>query len=264
MAIKAPRAFLLFLFIPLSFFHFTCGIMSDYYLEQVPLRYVSRGMNFVRVYLPGVVRSDYPNFINYTIFYRLYLSETHMDVSIEPIKEILSSINSDLWSDYNSIYSSTDPTLATNNSINFFSGRFYELEYEDSNGKISGGSSVFPGLDDSGATFEIWFPATPGEHPTITNINSERKYTLKRSSNLDKPEPNYNFINSVELSDNTKATPSSNDINIDVRGKSNLPEGQQVYTYISLYVIATGKNPELFTLMYSKPTFLDIFKLPES
>lgn len=255
MQIKAPKAFLLFLFIPFSFFHFTCGIPADYYLEQIPQHNVSRGMNSVRVTLPSVDTTRFPNFINYTIFYRLYLSERFSDGSIEPTNSILPGINSDLWSDYSSILSSTDPTLATNNSINFFPGRFYELVYQNSSGQKLSGSAVL----NPGTTFEILFPATPGEHPTITNIGSNVKYTLKRSRDLYKCEPNDNLINSEELSDNTKATPS--DINTDVRGKSNL--SGQVYVYISLYVIAAGKNPELFTQMYSKPTFLDIFKLPE-
>ena len=77
-----------------------------------------------------------------------------------------------------------------------------------------------------------------------------------------RPEPdNLYFMNHEDLYDTAKAT---KDINADVAGRttSNPPSR---YTYVSMYIAAVGKSYEMPPRnLYSQPTYIGVFMLPES
>ena len=101
----------------------------------------------------------------------------------------------------------------------------------------------------------LHFPAAPGYLP-VANING-REFSLRRSSELISPEPDMFFRNSTELSDITKA---NSNINADVAVRSGIAIP---YAYVSMYIVAIGLNPVGFTQIYSKPTHISIFRLPD-
>jgi hypothetical protein len=55
---------------------------------------------------------------------------------------------------------------------------------------------------------------------------------------------------------------SSRNINVDVTGQTG--QSNQTYAYVSMYIIAVGYNNIDFQLIFSKPTHIGIFKLPDS
>ena len=228
----------------------TCGIDEYYYLPQVPEQNVRTSMNITELVIPPIDQFYYAS--NYTIYYRIYISDQRVDDYIETRMDVLNGINTSLWGDFNSLSSSTNPTTTTNNAMSYFKDRYFRLE-------IEGGNIYNAFLSTRGGTITIEFPANPGEHPYVEF--NKQKIRLLRSSDLlypRPPKPLY-FLNSVDLSNNENAIDS---INADVKGGSTAMSGTERYTYVSMYIIAEGLNPGLFSPIYSKPTHISVFKLP--
>jgi hypothetical protein len=207
--------------------------------------------NSATIDIPSISGFYYATY--YSIFYRIYISGQNVDFQIQTSSDALNNINPDLWRDYSAIYPSTDPTnLSANTSINtvFKNRNYFELELEDENihdNVLSTSEKVL--------TFQ--FPAVPGECPYLI-LNSESRMLLSRSSELISPVPaDLYFLNSEDLNNIKNAIA---DINADVAGHTGI---SQLYAYVSMYIVAVGLNPTLFTPIYSKPTHIGFFKLPE-
>jgi len=230
----------------------SCGIDEYYYLPQVSETSITRTSNTdALINLPSI--SQYYYAVNYTIFYRIYISDYLIDADIQTPSE-RALISSSLVSDYNALQSVTDPTITTSiTSTNTFSNRnYFKLEVD--------GADINNILSPGGGTFRIRFPTGQGEYPEIFTrpiLDNEVGIPLRRSSELISPEPRDDpfFRNTADLSDYAKAT---RDINADVAGQNNASQ----HAYVSMYIVATGYNNELFSPIYSKPTHISIFKLP--
>jgi len=235
-------------FLSAGAFFTTCGLEEYYYLPQVPEGNILTEFNtFATINLPSI--SSYYYAQNYIIFYRIYIS----DYNASSISEsIYSNISPSLASDYNVIWPNTDPTSTTAGTpakTLFTSRNYFELElYQQDINNI---------LSKNGGNITISFPTTPGDYPVLS-LNNSAGYRLYRAKNLLSPEPDKFFRNSTQLSDPSKATTN---INADVAGRTGL---SQSYAYVSLYIVAMGANPSLFTPIYSKPTHISVFRLPES
>jgi hypothetical protein len=73
-----------------------------------------------------------------------------------------------------------------------------------------------------------------------------------------RPTDSRAFLNHPELYDGVNAT---TELNADVATKNNVDIR---YTYVSMYIFAVGRSYEVPpTSIYSQPTFIGIFKLPE-
>ncbi|MCL2765472.1 MAG: hypothetical protein FWD40_09375 [Treponema sp.] len=217
-----------------------CGIDEYYYLPQVNPSSVARVMNTdAEIRIPSITSFSYAT--GYIIFYKIYLSS--FDAGSW---ENLGLIHSTLVSDYNALLPFTDPantTLIT--SLNTFTNRrYHELE--------------FPLNRDQGI-LDIRFPTQDLEFPTGTftlpnsNITGE-PVLLERSSRLISPEPDGDpyFRNTSGL---------NNSVNTDVAlGANNASQ----HAYAAMYICAIGQNPQNFSRIYSKPTFISVFKLPNA
>jgi len=153
-------------------------------------------------------------------------------------------INPALVSDFNFFNPFTDPVnYSSITGINTFSSRrYYELE--------------FP-IGMTGGTLFIRFPTAQGGFPTISLNNNT--VNLRRSSLLTSPRPenDRSFRNTIELNNNANATAA---INADVAPAT----GQTGHAYAAMYIITVGQNPQNFSRVYSKPTFISVFKLPNA
>jgi len=227
-------------------FLLTCGIEEYYYLPQVPESGIRTDLNTgADINIQSNLLSQYYA-TGYTIFYKIYISSSDNDT----ITAILNN-NSRILTDYNALFSYTDPTNTTSiTSLTTFSGRgYYELELEGIN--IS--DTV---LSKNGGTFNIKFQPIPGIKPFIEY--NGKTYNLLRSNDRGtfnpKPPDRY-FFSSDDLKDYANAIPT---INADVSGQSGINE----HAYASMYIVAVGQNPRNFTKLYGKPTHISIFKLP--
>lgn len=230
-----------------ALFLLSCGIEENYYLPQVPQASIIRISNTeATINIPSISGFYYALF--YTIYYRIYISDQNIGAEIQLSNAELRSINSQLATDYSIIFPNTDPVNTTANTAanNLFRGRgYFELELDAADFR----SMLTPG----GGRLVIRFPTATGEYP-VAIVNDSEVHLLYRSRDLITPEPDYYFRNTAELSDSTKAV---SNINADVQAGTS-----QMHAYVSMYIVAAGQNPTGFTPIYSKPTHISIFKLP--
>jgi len=202
------------------------------------------------IQLPDI--SD-PNFANFKLFYRIYISDRgDVDELItQDNATLMGTINPTLRSNVSSI--NTDPTnTAINTSVvsNYFRNyRFYELELDE-------GRNMDTFLRTSGS-LQIDFPLTGIPY---VEKGSER-YNLLRSTGEGafRPATDDRYLRNTEKL-NSSEYANVND-NADVA--DNASAGTPRYTYILIYIVTSGFDPSNLNTIYSVPTFVGIFRLPE-
>jgi hypothetical protein len=230
-------------------FLLTCGIEEYYYLPQVPEINIKTEFNTgATINLPSL--SSYYYALNYSIFYRIYISgqPTSGEINTTAIRD---SISSNLSSDFGAIFPNTNPistTAGTPANTLFKNRSYFELELDRVDIK-----SLLPL---NGGNISIQFPTIQGGFPLLS-LNDGTEIRLFRSRELISPVPDRYFRNTSELSAPENAI---SNINADVSGRTGL---SQRYAYVSMYIVAVGLNPVAFTPIYSKPTHISVFKLPD-
>jgi hypothetical protein len=223
----------------------TCGIDNYIMLEQISrdtINVVSNDRAEIRQF-PSQP-DDY--FRNYEIYYRIYISGL---MYLGAIGEgVLSTISPTLASNYNSLqpYTNVDTATATNVGTIFSNLNYFPLEFENTNYRIGDGNRVFA-LD---------FAQTSVLEPSIID-GSGSPISLLRSSRVANPAPtNKYLLNNSDLNSSANAVTTKN---ADVQDNSGATEPR--YTYIALYIVAAGRDDN-YSSVYSKPTFIGVFLLP--
>jgi len=235
-----------------SSFLLSCGLEQYYYLPQLSQDNIQlTSNNSAAVIIPSIEQYYYAT--NYSIYYRIYIGNELNPNFNDKSSNYLTSINPSLNTDYNAIFPSTDPTNTTaNTAINtlFKSRNYFELELNGvENGEI---------LSKRGGTLRLEFPAVlTAENPaSYAVLNNGKPVAMRRSSQLFYPVPDYTFNNSNDLSNQAYANANAN---ADV---ASINANPQYFAYVSMYIAAVGTNAE-FSPIYSKPTHIGIFKLPD-
>ena len=232
-------------------FFLSCGIQENYYLPQVPDSYINRtDIHAAVLNIPSI--NSYYFSRGYRIFYRIYISNFTTTASIISNND-RGNISPTLASDYNILEPVADPVNTTTiTNANTFIGRgYFELQLEGTN-------DISEVLTSAGGTVNIDFLYIPGIHPVLT-ING-KSYNLLRSTGEGTrtfspvPEDRY-FFSTPELNAYENAV---SDKNGDVAGRA----GESVNAYVSMYIVAVGQDPVGFGRVYSKPTLINIFRLP--
>jgi hypothetical protein len=218
----------------------SCGVEDNYFLPQVQANRIISSITQATISLPLIPDDPYYYAVKYAIFYRMYAST--YQTSSGSLNEF-NLISPNLLSDYNYLLPITNPanTSSTISANTFKSRNFFELEFE--------GINMLP---ITGGTLEINFPTGAGEYATAS-LGVENK--LLRSSDLTNPRPDKYFHNTSDLRDGSNAI---SNINADVAGQS-----VAGYVYTAMYIVAVGIHPTNFTRIYSKPTFISVFKFPD-
>ena len=235
-----------------------CGIETYYYISQVSEGNIERRFNTEATVRLDPLSEEYAS--GYRIYYRIYISDLSTDADITE-SEQRREINSTLYYDYSAFYSFTDPTnYSSLPSTNTFSNRNYhelELEGKNLNNLLSRDSLK------SRITFKLSFEQRPGLHPSFIvspgTSNEEQYFLFRNNSNGDYDlEPDRYFFFSFDLDNETNHT---FDVNNDVAKHGT---GGTGFAYVSMYVVAIGANSMDFSTIYSKPTHIGIFKLPDA
>ena len=234
----------------------SCGLEEYYYLDPVPQSSITMELNNkATIQMPS---SSYSYFTHFSIFYRVYISGSAVTGTIQTSYDALRNINPALAADFSAIYPLTDITNtgSTNVGAQFKSRRFYELELY--------GIDIASILDSTafGGTMVIEFPPNTGSLPTLT-LNGA-SFSLYRSTGdgTFAPRPNRYFLNHPDL--NSSANTAAH-INADVADNIGISsDPAQRYTYAIMYLSAIGLNSQDITIVYSKPVFIGIFRLPQS
>lgn len=231
----------------------SCGIDEYVYLEPIPAGNIRTTLSeSTTITLPdSSIRSSF--FKNYTIYYKIYLSNTSIPGTVS--EGDLLSINSTLSSDYLYIkpytnVTSNDSTISPSNVESRFRGRNYNTIAVE-------GINIETLLNNTADNKILSLNFSPTRENDIYNANpiltiDDNSYILNRSldsGNSELLEPDRRFKNTPEIH-------ISNDANQDVAWNGTTTE-----CYVSLYIVKVGMDPS-FSLIYSFPTFIGIFRLP--
>jgi hypothetical protein len=235
----------------------SCGLEAFYNIDYIPEG--SFTDTSARIQLPPSSADGYSTYFrNFVIFYRIYISDVNTFAKIDT-SDLRTSINPTLNSDFTSFFPYTDitnPNAITSNLENtFFNRRYFQLGLEGGDiANVLGGGSL-------GRNLEFAFP---GNNRSTLTINGT-EYVLQRTDGSEspgiifKPTPdNLYFLNHPDLYAAANAT---NDINADVATSN---RADALYTYVSMYIAATGKSLEMPPrTIFSPPTHIGIFRLAD-
>jgi hypothetical protein len=251
----------------LFLFFASCGMEDYFYLNPVDEGAISLGPAnaSATIVLPNFSTAEYYYFTNFSLFYRIYVSDSNMITTYPYYTNELSLINSSLASDFSALsyYTSNTTTVITNLGSQFSSRRYYTLELsganiEDKNGVL--------GISSLGRQITLDF-SPGGGAPALVIQASGQSYPLRRTGGdgIFFPVPSDRlFLNTADLnsSGNIVSGSTASLINNDVADKAPMTAGQR-HTYVSIYIVTTGMNPEEVTPLYSRPTHVGIFILPD-
>jgi hypothetical protein len=248
------------IFCGLFFFIFSCGIEDYLYLNSVGEGSISlvAPNTTATITLPNFNTSEYYYFTNFSLFYRIYVSDVNNVIPYPYYSSDLSRINNTLASDFSSLsyYTSNTTTVITNLGSQFSNRKYYTLELQE--------ASIESVLSSSSLGNRITLDFSTGRAPVLivgASSASEQIYTLRRTGgdgNFFPVPSNRLFFNTSDLNSSANATAL---INNDVADKSSAAGSR--YTYVSIYIVTTGRDMN-FTPLYSRPTHVGIFFLPES
>jgi hypothetical protein len=232
----------------------SCGIDDYYYLNAVPVGNIQSSASSVTINLPNIDLQQFYYFTNFTIYYRIYISDIQELASLQLAQSVLTLINSTLSSDYFAILPYT--TANTENtqvgmSVSTLFRNYHVLGLED--------ISIEDVLDSSarGRSITLDFLQIPGSIPYLQIGNTSYNLFRSNGSGIFNPLPDRYFVNSSQLNSGENAIST---INADVVNKD---DSGPRYTYVSMYIVVTGIDNN-FSPVYSIPTFIGIFLLPEA
>jgi hypothetical protein len=234
----------------------SCGLEDYLYIDYIPDGFINDN-TFARIQLPSSSAEGYSSYFRrFEIYYRIYISGVPLSGLINT-SDSRRQINNTLDSDFLGLYSLTDKTSTSANPSNLetvFSNRqYFKLALLDNYiDNVLGSGSLGRTLD-----IQFW---TDASKPELI-LNGVR-YTLQRAraglSFVFNPEPNLDFLNSLELCNTSNIT---NEKNADVAAPNTNPPTppEPRYTYVSMYIFAIGED--YITRIYSQPTHIGIFRL---
>ncbi|MDR3191814.1 MAG: hypothetical protein LBT87_01975 [Treponema sp.] len=243
----------------------SCGIETYKYLQYVDPGIPMTLNTTAYISLPG----GQPYYFRYfIIYYRIYISDFSTTGSVDA--GMLAQINPALYTDYNYFYSYTNTQSAvapTSMGDTFANRKYFPLELD----KASGTSIESILSDTGGGVITLEFAANPQFKPSLVmgNLQNEtpglpfERYQLSRNTRNNNPYAGNNyFVNSDDVNNGDHISSDSTNTNQDVQNSPQTITGTK-YTYVSMYILAHGMDDSNFTNIFSIPTFIGVFRLPD-
>ena len=242
-----------------------CGIDEFDFIEPIPESNVRTSPLLTTVDIP----SNTTSFIHYIILYRIYISDV---IGEHPTPSDFQNFNPALSSHYNSIniYNpSSDRPFSASLLESQFRNRGYRYLrlFNITTGRIIDTENVLTeSVLDSYSRLEFDFRYS-NRPPKIRILNRNtgvvlNEYALYRSDETLslRPADNLFFVNFEELYSDDNAVPL---INGDTERNNRPNKGIDEFTYAAMYIVAVGLDKINYNLIYSNPTFIHAFPLPE-
>jgi uncharacterized membrane protein len=240
----------------------SCG-MEDYkYLQPIDSGNITMELNSrAIVRLPYINTDNYYYFRNFVIYYRIYISD--ISISGQVSQDELNRLNTGLYNDYWALqpYTALDNNRSPSAMGSVFSGRkYFPLAVQGASIDSVLGTGALPS---QGSTTELrldFAQVSSTTYPSLTIKDVSYNLYRNNDSTLNRPIPsNRYFLNSSDLQN--PANISTTELtNMDVQNKEGI-SGQK-YTYASMYILLVGTDDNLTTI-YSAPSFIGIFRLPD-
>ncbi|MDR3124006.1 MAG: hypothetical protein LBU16_09550 [Treponema sp.] len=241
----------------------SCGIETYKYLNYVDPGIAMTLNTTAYISLPGE-----PYYFRYfIIYYRIYISDFLAPGSVDA--GALAQINPALHNDYNYFYAYTNTqstTVPANMENTFANRKYFPLELDK--------ADIESVLDGGGGFITLDFAANPqfnqsrpsliiGDTRNETLGAPYTRYQLSRNTNDNNPyADNYYFVNSDDINNGDHISSDSSNINQDVQNSAQSISGSK-YTYAAMYILAQGLDDSNLSNIYSIPTFIGIFLLPD-
>jgi len=240
-----------FLFLIKIFLLISCGLENYVYLEPVE-RITIHGTNSISAWLPSGQPSE---FRSYTVFYRIYISDFSINAIPSDIQRV--QINPALASHFNTIdpYTTNDSVSPNAISSVFSNLRYYPLYISKDRINEYHLSLV---LDRTANTLDIDFTSSSMGPQMIVNSNTSDINYLFRTGGSFSLHPDRLFFHSSDLIDENNLT---GERNTDVERNGNLSGASSLFTYVSMYILASGIDGN-YSPIYSRPKHIGIFRLP--
>ena len=243
--------------LPALLFLLSCGIEDYPYIYPIPTGNTNQQFNNqIRVAIPN---SNLGNlyFTHFAIFYRIYISDLYEST---PSEANFNAINSVLNSNYNRVqpFIGNDSMGSSAIASLFSSMSYYTLELEDHQIDSVLSTQAF------NRTLIIDFPQMPGSVPILTLGTGTTQYRLQRSDGgaaFELLPDNRYFVNSVDLRSPNNI--SDVHINMDITDNPNTTADKR-HTYVSMYIVALGFDPQTYVQLYSSPIFAGVLRLPDT
>ena len=235
--------------------------MDVQFIDPVPQSNVRQQFNNVAsVQLPG---NYMPPFTHFTVFYRIYVSNTYVPTTGWNQSHSYHEINPVLAHDFNALFHLIDNENVINpnldNDFRVLRGfQYLFVEPPDRPGEsVHIDSILTPAVQGTTIVFDF----SPGRIPTLTV--GDRVYNLQRSTGIGisrfRPLPeNRYFINSTELWSRENLNPEINADVVDIAGE----RGGLVHSYVLMFIAAVGRDFATYQPIFSTPALIHVFRLP--
>ena len=194
-------------------------------------------------------------FTNYIIFYRIYISAQSVDATITTPQQAL-AISSALSNDiaFFQSFVNSDTHANTNLENNFRSRGYKDLQTSTVNMNVVLGQTILTAGNELRFSF-----ASGGNPPSMEVSSSGNIYYLWRSNDTGQLGDDNRFFTARSDLLNNPASPG----NEDTAYNTGMPAGPR-FAYAALYIVGAGRDPNTYsTAVYSKPSFINVFRLPE-
>jgi hypothetical protein len=234
----------LFAFFPLVIG--ACGIDDEPYLSPIPPSNIVVSFNTGARISVSTPSYEEPYSPSYFLYYKIYTSAANETSTILPGTDEATSpmkqISGTLASDYHAMKSYTTANASTVNMFTptiFSSRNFYTM--------VIGSKESFSAKSVSTVTIDF----SSGGNPSVrqNSGNAETVYRSNGGGSFTPRPDDRSFRNFTELRESQ---------NLDVA----VTTGN--YAYCAVYIIKQGINPNTLSAIYSTPTYVTVFRLPES
>jgi len=232
-----------------------CGLLeAEPFIEPVREADINRILNNrATINLRHYSRS--PAFTHFVIFYRIYVSNVDIPTTTTAT---FPTISSALAADFNAIAPFIDSdTMFGTNMHHLFSGRnFRYLTVRPSPSSASVNDVLLPEI---GTGNIVEFDFTHSQGIPVIRVDTAEHYLWRATGHAGisfSPQPDRYFRNS----DGLRARGNINlQFNADV---ADTPAAVAEITYVAMFIVAVGMDPNTFANIYSTPSLIHVFQLP--
>ena len=235
-----------------ALFFGACGVLEgEPFIEPVREADITRQLNDRAVINLARYPSGQNAFSHFAILYRIYVSDIHMPATTA---DTFSRINPTLQADFSVLSRYIDSeTLVGVNMHNVFSARnFRYLALEGANINYVLRTAI-------GYTINFDFSQSQGV--PVLRIGAQEHVLVRATGHPGagsfSPHPDRRFVNSIQLRNSDYINPN---FSADVVDRTGVADRR--FTYVAMFIVAVGMDPNTFTNVYSTPSLIHVFQLP--
>jgi len=206
-------------------------------------------------------------FSHFAIFYRIYISDTPVPATTT---DTFNAINPTLHANFNTVSPFIDSdTLIGTNMHNLFSGMNFRYLSLGTMTVTDGVATITPQdinavLNRAIGTYVVEFNFSQSQQIPVIRLGGS-EYVLLRATGHQgigfTPRPEHRlFLNSLDLRNPDFINVNEN---ADVVDRAGIDPMRRDFTFVAMFLVAVGMNSATFATVYSTPSLIHVFQLPD-